>query len=83
MQVSPSAGSVLDVASWGPSLLVYTTQRGGLAAWDLRMSGDAWALPNHPDQVPMAAPAWVTAGTARRQHLTSARLQAAAAGPAS
>ena len=36
-QVTPGLGAVLDVCQWGSSsLLVYSTQRGGVHAWDLR-----------------------------------------------
>lgn len=48
MQVAPGGGAVLDLAAWGPSLLVHSSQRGGLAAWDLRGGRDAWALPSSP-----------------------------------
>ncbi|GAB4818761.1 hypothetical protein N2152v2_005807 [Parachlorella kessleri] len=76
-QVSPNSGSVLDVSSWGPSLLVYATQRGGVAAWDLRMSADAWALPASPSQGllerfaldPSPGQNWLVTGSTRG-HLT-------------
>ncbi|GAX85401.1 hypothetical protein CEUSTIGMA_g12817.t1 [Chlamydomonas eustigma] len=47
-QLHPGMGSILEVSQWGPSLLVYTSQRGGVHAWDLRMKSDAWALCSHP-----------------------------------
>lgn len=46
--MTPDGSAVLDLAAWGPSLLVYSTQAGGLAAWDLRMGQDAWSLPHSP-----------------------------------
>eukprot|EP00798_Chlamydomonas_sp_ICE-L_P013060 gene13060-3672_t len=43
--INPSCGSVLQLQQWGPSTLLYTTQKGGIHAWDLRCKGDAWVLP--------------------------------------
>ena len=73
LQVTPDSGSsVLDLASWGPSLLVYSTQQGGLAAWDLRTGQDAWALPSSPVQGVVerfvcdpASQNWLVGGTSR------------------
>lgn len=48
-QVAPGEGAVVQVQQWGP-LLLYSTQRGGLHAWDLRMDRDAWQLPAAPSQ---------------------------------
>lgn len=63
---------MLDLAAWGPSLLVYTTAKGGLAAWDLRAGGDAWALPCSPVQGALerfvldpASQNWLLGGTSR------------------
>ncbi|GLI69871.1 hypothetical protein VaNZ11_014588, partial [Volvox africanus] len=47
-QLSPGQGAILEVASWGPHLLLYVTQRGGVAAWDSRTQRDAWVLPCAP-----------------------------------
>lgn len=47
-QLSPGQGAVLDVAGWGPHLLLHVTQRGGVGAWDTRTARDAWALPCPP-----------------------------------
>lgn len=65
-------GAVLDLAAWGPSLLVYTTARGGLAAWDLRSGGDAWTLPCPPVQGALerfvldpSSQNWLLGGTSR------------------
>lgn len=49
-QTSPGEGSVLEVRQWN-SLLLYTTQRGGLHAWDLRSNKDAFHLTAAPSQV--------------------------------
>ena len=38
------------MAQWGPQLLLYTTQRGGVAAWDLRAKGELWALASPPSR---------------------------------
>jgi len=37
-------GAVTCVRRWGAYTLLYTTQHGGLHAWDTRMKGDAWTL---------------------------------------
>lgn len=70
--MSPDGSVVLDLAAWGPSLLVYTTQQGGLAAWDVRMGRDAWALPCCPSQGALqrlaldpASQNWLLGGTSR------------------
>ena len=47
--MAPGEGAVVQVQQWGP-LLLYSTQRGGLHAWDLRMDRDAWQLPAAPSQ---------------------------------
>lgn len=71
-QFSPGAGAVLDLAAWGPSLLVYSTARGGLSAWDLRAGGNAWALPCPPVQGALerfvldpTSQNWLLGGTSR------------------
>ncbi|KAL4452504.1 hypothetical protein ABPG75_008166 [Micractinium tetrahymenae] len=71
-QVSPDGSAVLDLAAWGPSLLVYTTQQGGLAAWDVRLGRDAWSLPYCPAQGALerlvldpASQNWLLGGTSR------------------
>lgn len=74
VQVTPGSGAVAEVASWGPSLLVYTTQRGGLAAWDLRMNADAWAMPYQPSQVRGAAS--MSSGTEHGWHALLGRCNA-------
>ena len=39
-QLAPGSGAVLEVLQWGQSsTLLYTTQRGGVGAWDLRTKG--------------------------------------------
>ena len=47
--MAPGEGAVVQVQQWGP-LLLYSTQRGVLHAWDLRMDRDAWQLPAAPSQ---------------------------------
>ncbi|KAI3438322.1 hypothetical protein D9Q98_000756 [Chlorella vulgaris] len=44
----PGCGSVLDLSPCGASLLLHSSQQGGVAAWDLRTGRDAWALPCPP-----------------------------------
>lgn len=36
--------AVMDLSAWGRSLLVRSTQNGGVCALDLRTNGDAWQL---------------------------------------
>ena len=50
-ELSPGEGPVLRVREWG-GLLLFSTQRGGLHAWDLRAGKDAWRIPCPPNQVP-------------------------------
>lgn len=38
----------MEVMQWGPALLLYATQRGGVHAWDLRTRGDVWRLAGPP-----------------------------------
>lgn len=73
-QVSPGGGAVLDLAAWGPSLLVHASQQGGVAAWDLRAGCDAWALPCPPSAgvverfvLDPASQNWLLAGSSRGQ----------------
>ena len=47
-QLSPGEGAVMDVQQWGPHLLMYVTQRGGVHAWDLRAKQDVWLLRCRP-----------------------------------
>lgn len=41
-QLSPGCGGVLDVQGWGPHVIVYATQLGGVHAWDLRVKQVGW-----------------------------------------
>ncbi|KAF5833847.1 hypothetical protein DUNSADRAFT_9721, partial [Dunaliella salina] len=47
-QLDPDSGAVLDMCSWGPNVLLYITQHGGVHAWDLRVKQDVWHLPCPP-----------------------------------
>jgi len=49
-QAAPGKGAVLEVVQWG-GLLLYSTQRGGIHAWDLRSDSLAWTLPCTPNKV--------------------------------
>lgn len=42
-QLSPDSGAVLDLCSWGPNVMLYITQHGGVHAWDLRVKQVWWA----------------------------------------
>lgn len=72
--MSPGGGAVLDLAAWGPSLLVHASQQGGVAAWDLRTGRDAWVLPCSPAAgvverfaLDPSSQNWLLAGSSRGQ----------------
>eukprot|EP00210_Caulerpa_lentillifera_P004626 g4412.t1 len=48
-EVCPDEGAILNVQQWG-ALLLYTTQRGILHGWDLRMKKDAWHIKTTPKE---------------------------------
>ncbi|KAG2443160.1 hypothetical protein HYH02_009570 [Chlamydomonas schloesseri] len=72
-QLSPGQGAILEVAPWGPNLLLYVTQRGGVCAWDTRTQRDAWSLPAAPARGlpehlladPSPAASWILTGSSR------------------
>ncbi|EFN54741.1 hypothetical protein CHLNCDRAFT_134632 [Chlorella variabilis] len=73
-QATPDGSAVLDLAAWAPSMLIYSTQQGGLAAWDLRAGRDAWSLPASPVAgvverfvLDPAAHNWLLGGSSRGQ----------------
>ncbi|MEW5319540.1 MAG: hypothetical protein WDW38_010685 [Sanguina aurantia] len=47
-QLSPGQGAVTEVTQWGPHLLLYATQRGGVHGWDLRVKRDVWVMAGPP-----------------------------------
>ncbi len=72
-QLSPGQGAILELAAWGPHLLLYVTQRGGVTAWDTRAPRDAWSLPCAPARGlpehlladPSPAATWLMTGSNR------------------
>eukprot|EP00873_Tetraselmis_striata_P002336 jgi/Tetstr1/422600/TSEL_013406.t2 len=72
-QVSSSEGALLEVLPMG-SLLLYTTQRGGVHALDLRCKKDVWRIPMRPELgllermvADQAREGWLLTGSSRGQ----------------
>ncbi|KAK9863176.1 hypothetical protein WJX84_011949 [Apatococcus fuscideae] len=70
-ELNPGEGPVLRVREWG-GLLLLSTQRGGMHAWDLRAGKNAWRIPCPSNQGVLArwasdpiGPNWLLTGSTR------------------
>ena len=71
-EVSPDEGAILRVQQWD-ALLLYTTQRGVIHAWDTRMKNDAWTICVDPKEGlirhvvtdPLNGGTWIVTGSSQ------------------
>lgn len=71
-EVSPEEGAILYVQQWD-ALLLYTSQRGVVHAWDIRMKNDAWTIQMDPKEGlirhiatdPLNGGTWIVTGSSQ------------------
>lgn len=71
-EIAPEEGAVLHVQQWD-ALLLYTSQRGIVHAWDIRMKNDAWKIRVDPKEGlirriaadPLNGGTWIVTGSSQ------------------